>query len=379
MDAIINPAFDQGAILAQNGAKHVQKVVLPGQDPQGQPIMSVLVKRTYDIYFGKACERANQERKLNAADIFYGDPMNSSVQFESDFVPFKLATDVVLNGKIYAPGGYPNMQVTAGLAIDDYKKLISVTGDRVCHFSSGSLPIFEEPKPFSDMELCYERAYGGVDIYSDIRIPFPYLRNPLGCGFAVKNIEKTIEGLPLPNIEEPSDLLTPDRLCCEDFTAWEQQPMPAGLGWLPKTWLPRASFAGIMPGDRAVEQELRQAYTKLVPLEHREMYARTHLPDMNFQFFSGASSGLSLPYLKGNEMIRTLNLTPEGKSMFHLPGDTVKIGLDVGAGIFEPEVVIHTVMIRMEDKQVDIVWRGAVPYPGTDWLPQLNKMDVFIE
>ncbi len=379
MNAILKHTPDQNENLDQNKARLVQKVVLPGQTPEGQPILSVLIKRTYTIHFGKACERAEQDKKLHAADLFYGDPMNTSVQFESDFVPFKLSTDVVLNGKAYAPGGKPAMQISAGVAVGDSKKLITVTGDRICHFCSGSIPIFEEPKLFIKMDLCYERAYGGVDIYTNKRIPFPYLRNPLGCGFAIKNLEKTVEGLTLPNIEDPEALLTPERLCCEEFTAWEQQPMPAGLGWLPKTWLPRANLAGIMPGDRAVEQELRQAYTKLVPLEHRELYAKTQLPDMNFQFFNGASSGLAFPFLKGDEMIRTLNLTPEGKSLFYLPGDTVKIGMDIGSGIVEPEVVIHTVMIDMEEKQIDIVWRGAVPYPGSDWLPQIKKMDVFIE
>ncbi len=379
MNTILDPIPDQSQNLVINGIRLVQKVVLPGQTPEGQPILSVLVKRTYDIYFGETCKRAEQDKKLYAADVFYGDPMNTSVQFESDFIPFKLSTDVVLNGKIYVPDNSPAMQINAGLAVGDSKKLITVTGERICHFRSGLLPIFEDPKPFISMELRYEQAYGGVDIYSDKRIPFPYMRNPLGCGFAVKNIEKVVQGLTLPNIEDPEALLTPERLFCEDFTNWEKQPMPAGLGWLPKTWLPRAQFAGIMPGDRAVEQELRQAYTKFIPSEHRELYAKTHLPDMNFQFFNGASTGLVFPYLKGDEMIRTLNLTSEGKSMFYLPAETVKIGVDIGCGIIEPEVVIHTIMIRMEDKQIDIVWRGAVPYPGTDWLPQIKKMDIFVE
>jgi hypothetical protein len=33
----------------------------------------------------------------------------------------------------------------------------------------------------------------------------------------------------------------------------------------------------------------------------------------------------------------------------------------------------------MEDRQLDVVWRGAVPYPGRDWLPQMRKMEVFID
>jgi len=33
----------------------------------------------------------------------------------------------------------------------------------------------------------------------------------------------------------------------------------------------------------------------------------------------------------------------------------------------------------MEDRQVDLVWRGAVPYPGPDWLPKMKKMEVLIQ
>ena len=363
---------------AINGARPIRKVVLPGQSPEGQHIMSVLIKRTYDIVPGKTCVRSEQDARLYPADIFYADPMNSSVQFESDYVPFKPATDVVLNGTVYSPAARPATQVVAELSVGEQHKRIGITGDRVCQFRAGTLPVFGDPAPFTFMELRYERAYGGVDIYSDTRIPFPYARNPLGRGFAVKNVEKAIQDLPLPNIEDLMDPLIPERLCCEEFTRWEQQPKPAGFGWLPKAWLPRASLAGVLPADRAVEQELRAAYSKLVPAQHRELYAQTQLHDMDFRFFNGASCGLIFPFLDGAELIQAINLTPEGECSFHLPGDTIKIGLDLGTGLAEPDVFLHTVMIRMDERKVDLVWRGAVPYEGPDWLPQMRKMEVHV-
>ena len=85
----------------------VQKVVLPGQTPEGQYVLSVLVKRTYDIRSGSMCQRADQDAKLLAGDVYYDDPMNSPVKYESDFIPFKLATDVVVNATAYAPNGQP--------------------------------------------------------------------------------------------------------------------------------------------------------------------------------------------------------------------------------------------------------------------------------
>ena len=53
--------------------------VLPGQTPQGQFILSVLVKRTYDIVPGGRCTRAETDQKVIPGDVYYGDPMSSTV------------------------------------------------------------------------------------------------------------------------------------------------------------------------------------------------------------------------------------------------------------------------------------------------------------
>lgn len=100
--------------------------------------------------------------------------------------------------------------------------------------------------------------------------------------------------------------------------------------------------------------------------------------DMDFRFFNGASPGLVMPYLRGNENIATANLSPEGIVPFSLPGDRPRIGLDIGQGLKQTTVVIHTVMIHMEEYQVDIVWRGALPYPGPDWLVEMKKLEIVV-
>ncbi|MDO8334623.1 MAG: DUF2169 domain-containing protein [Nitrosomonas sp.] len=360
-------------VLAQG-----QRVVLPGQSPVGEHIMGILLKRTYDIIPNRVCTRAESDKALNAGDVFWGDPMNSTVRYESDFFPYKLATDVVFNGKAYAPNGTPTTSCLVSLRVAGQLRQIQVMGDRVAHFVKGGLPRFTDPKPFTTIDLRYEYAYGGIDVYSDKSIPYPYPRNPLGRGFVVKNSGQSVDHLPLPNLEDPNDLLTPERLCLGEYSQWENQPFPAGFSWFQKTWLPRAKLAGILPADRAIEQQLRQAYAKLVPVEHREAYINNGLPDMDFHFFNGASRGLIFPYLKGGEEIATANLSPAGIVYFYLPNDKPRLGLDIGFGMQEPEVVMHTVMIRMEENQIDLVWRGAVPYPGRDWLPQMRKMEVLV-
>ncbi|MDJ0943331.1 MAG: DUF2169 domain-containing protein [Kiloniellales bacterium] len=354
------------------------RIVLPGQTPEGEYILGVLVKRSYDVVHGKRCARAEGDRPLIAGDQHFGDPMNSTVEFESDFVPFKLATDVVLNGRAFAPKGEAVTELTASLAVGQHRKDIVVIGDRMARHRKGQTPLFTDPEPFTEIELRYERAFGGIDIYSDRKLACPYARNHLGRGFAIRNIKEAVEGLPLPNIEDPQDRLTPERLCIDHFIHMDKLPMPQGFGWFLKYWRPRALLAGVMPADRETEQELRKIYRQAVPPEQLELYDQTELPDMDFRFFNGASQGLALPYLKGDEGIRLSGLAAEGDVVFGLPKERPEIGLDIGSGVQEPDVVLQTVMIRMEERQVDLVWRGAVPYPGPDWLPEMKRMEVLV-
>src|SRR5215472_2647302 len=82
-------------------ARPEELILLPGQSPPGEYILAVLVKRTYEIRPGEPGRRVPEAAKLVKGDMFYGDPKITPVKFESDLVPFKLATDVVLNGKAY--------------------------------------------------------------------------------------------------------------------------------------------------------------------------------------------------------------------------------------------------------------------------------------
>jgi hypothetical protein len=352
--------------------------LLPGQTPEGKYILSVLLKRTYDIVPNQICTRASTDKQLFAGDMHWDDPMNSSVRYESDFIPFKLATDVVLNGKAYAPGGVPTTSCFVSLQVGGTKRQILVTGDRAVTFVEGGVPRFTDPSPFIAMDLRYELAYGGIDVYSDKKTSYPYPRNPMGRGFVVNNSARSLKNLALPNLEDPDERLTPEKLCLEDYTKWEQQPFPAGFGWFPKTWRPRALWAGILPADRAIEQQLRQEYAKLLSGSQREAYLANPLPDMDFRFFNGASRGLVFPFLRGGERVVTENLSQEGALSFSLPSDSPRIGLDIGSGLQESGTVMHSAMIRMEDRQVDLIWRAANPYEGPEWLPQMRKMEVLI-
>jgi hypothetical protein len=53
--------------------------------------------------------------------------------------------------------------------------------------------------------------------------------------------------------------------------------------------------------------------------------------------------------------------------------------MDIGLGEHEPEPVLHTLLIRPDDQQVDLVWRGALEYPGIDWLPEMKRLNVEVQ
>lgn len=363
--------------VAANGGRG-QHALVPGQTPDGEHILSIILKRTYAITDDGRCARAATDRKVLSADKHYDDPMNTSVEFAADFIPFKVATDVAVNGLAYAPGGKATAELIATVTVGGARKDVRVIGNRTAVYRSGTTPQFTDPEPFVTMPLRYELAYGGVDISSDPKMPAAYARNHLGRGYAIRNAPEVIGGLELPNLEDPADVLTPERLCSEHFMHWERQPKPAGVGWTCRNWRPRSTYAGVMPADRALEQELFSMFAKVIPAAQRELFYQTRLPPMDFRFFNGASDGLVFPFMEGTETIRLTNLTPSGDLECALPGERPAISLDLGDGVQDAPVVLHTVMMHAERREVDLVWRAAFPYRGPDWLPEMKKLEVLI-
>lgn len=356
-------------------AEHV--AVVPGRDGDGGHVFAVLVKRTYHLRAGGALRRAEAARALAVVDEYHapGNPERCTVQHESDLVPFKPATDVVLVGRGYAPGGAPAEQMDVELRVGNHRKAVRVTGDRVCAWREGLPPLFSDPRPFTTMELRYERAYGGSDEKSNPDSPFFYPRNLLGRGVALRNVPDAVHGLPLPNLEYAGDPLTPERVVIGDPDAWNDQPLPAGLAWYPKTAYPRCSFVGVVPGTMDPDTVMREERLGLVPERQVALFRQRRLPTFDIRFASGASPGLAVPYLRGDEPVRLTGLTPEGDLAFALPGDVPRLTLDTGTGEEALAPVLHTVCIRTDDGEVDLVWRGARPYPGIDWLPELRRLD----
>jgi hypothetical protein len=353
-----------------------EMAVLPGTAENGRHVFCVLTKRTYAIHGGGAVSRV-ESRPLVPVDIYYddGDAETSTVLYETDLTTYKLATDVIVIAKAYAPGGQPVYQMDVGIQIAGRTKALRITGDRYCLHRQNDVPQFTEPVPFTEMEIRYDRAYGGQDVISDPNLSFYYPRNHRGRGVAIRNIPEVVHGLALPNIEDPSDLLTPERVIIGAYDRWNAQPLPAGFGWFQRTWYPRASFVGAVPGLMDPDTVMREEELGLVPRGQIALARQFKLPSFDLRFNNGGSLGQVLPYLEGTELIRTHGLTPDGALEVVLPGDSPRISLDVGGGEQPLAAVLHTVTLRVEDREVDLVWRGAFEYPGPDWIPKMTKLE----
>lgn len=350
--------------------------VLPGRAADGQHVFSVIVKRSYTVTPAGAVERCDADRPLRLVDEYWdgGDAESSTVQFESETAPYKAATDVVVIGKAHAPQGQPVARMMVGVQVGTTLKTLQVTGDRYCRYREGALPAFTEPEPFAEMEIRYDRAYGGRDERSLPDIPFVYPRNDMGKGVVLRNVREVVEGLPLPNIEDPQDLLTPERLFIEEPGRWHLQPLPQGLGWRQRTWYPRAALLGsypafLEPGTVTVEERMG-----LVPADHIALAKQSRLPPMLAQFANGASFGLMFAQLRGDERIALGGLTPEGALRFGLPGDAPAVTLDIGRGEEQLTASLHTVSIRPDEGELDLVWRAAAPYEGYAALPKITRL-----
>lgn len=352
--------------------------IQPGQDASGTPVFSLLTKRTYDIVPGEAARRASEDQPPRPIDEYWdmGDARTTTVKFEAELAPFKALTDVVFVGKALAPAGKAVHTLDVGLQVEGVgSKIVRVIGNRTCRFQPGRPPLFTDPMPFTEMEIRYDLAYGGKDKRGPGGQPWPYPRNDMGKGVVLKNTKEGVEGLELPCIEDPTDLLTPESLVLDAPEAWPRMPMPAGLGWFQRTWYPRSFFAGAVPGSIAPGTVTKEEHQGHVMKDHIALAKSLKLPGFHPRFLQGASPGLAFPPLSGGESIKLKGLTAEGLLQFRLPGEVPRMVLDIGFGPKTLEPVLHSVIIRGEDRQVDLVWRGSQPYPGLEWLAEMKTLE----
>ena len=309
--------------------------LIPGLDKDGYDYAVVIMKGNFQITPNQArLVLADEPATIFQGDEHYGEPPDTSVRYESDTAMLKRGTDIVVNGHAYAPGKHAVLAQDVSLQVGAVKKTCRVFGDR--HWEK-SLTEWDHSQPakFERMPLLYENAYGGVAAGSDNQNPTASPSNPLGKGYIGPKAKPT-EGLPLPNIEDPRNLIQ----------KWQDRPPLAGFGFISRGWQPRIALAGTYD---AHWQKKRQP---LLPM------------DFDDRYFNGAHPDLVTPApLAGGEHVILTNLSDSGVLEFDLPvwRDPVTVFMKGSKALFQP--ILDTVVMEPDKLSVQITWRATVPCP----------------
>ncbi len=358
--------------------------LVPGYAPNTAPILSVLAKRTYTLKNSERGVYSEKQKAFFESDVIgiEGRPQIDPTLHESDLVAFKLATDVIVHGKAHSPKGKKAFYLDLSVQVGQLpKKIVRVFGERHV-FVTGSGIEFSETKPFDSVDLSYANAYGGIDSLSDEATRHQFPKNPWGLGFVVKNNPKALQDLLLPSQEDPRQLLSPKSLVIEKYENWKSAPEPQSFGYTGRTFYSRLMLSGLSP-DAQVRSEFERQNQLQKTSEigtSKASQPPSPLPLVNPAFYSGASNGLCVPYLRGDEEIRLIHFDADHPQFTcKLPGERPTAWLDLGKGPVELGMVLHTVEIFKEENQVSLVWRGCAQYAGPESLQKVTQLDFGVE
>jgi hypothetical protein len=310
--------------------------IMPGIDTSGRDLITVAVKGTFSLDPARdPLPPADEQLPLVWADTHWGEPGVSSVKHESEACPLKSSTDVVLIGQAYAQRGSKD-GCDVSLTVGPLTHLVRVFGDRRWHRSTGSWKI-SSPEPFESIPLVYERAFGGADTTpTDLGRHVHERRNPIGTGMAASDANARLDGLALPNLEDPAKLIR----------TWDDRPAPVGFGFIGRGWSPRIDLAG------TYDDQWMNDRAPLLP------------GDFDARFHNGAHPRLISPsYLEGGEPCEVRGATRDGLVRFSVPRRRFEILWCIRDNWSSASTHLDTVIIETDERRLTSIWRSTVPCP----------------
>ena len=347
----------------------------------GKSYLCVTARRCYSFRNGAVAEPIADTTPLAEEPEYVDSTTSSAERLVSDidfFAGTKPATDVLLRGTAYShQGPVPCFDVI--LRVGPIAKTLRIHGDRTIRLEKGDSLSSFPPVPRASLPLIWDHAYGGRDEYAEKAL-FPsgsgepelgtlsYPRNPAGCGFFIDMDRERMAGAPMPNIEDPLDPITPDRLVAPTYGAWIDCPAAACFEPIDIFTFPRAVFC-IPATFETPRRSLYEEKVGFIQLEEirRRMEAWNGLVDP--RAFNCAPAGLSQARLKGDERVELFRLHEQYETcVFHLPADRPRLLLEPpGVNTRELAPSLQTVLIEPDRDCVTLTWAGtlevAVPYP----------------
>jgi hypothetical protein len=356
--------------------------------------MALVLKRTYRISVDGRCSLADQQIPIEAGSPNYDpDAPPSSVSppcWDSDLLAFKPATDVIVQGHAYAYG--QRTMVDTELRVGKLLRVVRVFGERHCEGLNGKLR-FSSPQPFEKMALRYDHAYGGYDATAmarhlnpvlkslaarepkwrlDRNTRFHYPRNPSGVGYLIESDTESVARTRLPNLEFPSDPVTPERLALRDTRAWLGAPLPAGFDWYDPGWFPRLAFLGLRADYALPVEPIPEVARGWVPpdlLAKPSCIAQA----WDTRFFQAASPGLSFTGFDFEAEFTLRNLFPDAsEARVCLPGKPPKVVIEITPmQKLETQTRLNAVVIQPDFRRLILVWSARVKVQRPYAEPQL--------
>lgn len=297
-------------------------------DKDGRRHWIVVVKGTFTIHPDGSTSLAEEQQDPALAPVHRGDPATSSLLYDSDMVLDKPGTDIVLNATAYAPHRRPTTEVNVGLRLGSLHKVLTVQGDRVYERSLTGIVAPSPPRPFVELPIVYERAYGGFDDSS----PDPakqklFDANPVGVGVAAN--AAFLVGKTAANVEYPG--------------AAPGTRGAAGFGAICSHWSPRREHAGTYDARWAAQRK------PLLPEDFDERFFMCAPLDQRIQ-----------PHLRVGEPLELVNLTPGGALRVTLPkiylAFTTEFAAYTGRTPMEHRAKLHSVIVEPDQARVMMVW-----------------------
>ncbi len=306
-----------------------------GMEPSGREILVVAIKGTFNIpQDGSEPQLMDEQVPLVDADVYTGEPGHSAPLYEVDYAPYKSRCDVLLNGSAYAPGGKPVKKMSVRLRVGLMVKEFDVIGDRVWQVRKIGYRQ-SSPQPFTEMPISYNRAFGGSDDkHPDTSKHSAYMPNTAGRGYHVNKNRELMDNAPLPNTEERGKpVIQP---------AGNYRPMSFGV--IARNWEPRYRLAG------TYDQDWIDNVFPFLPA------------DFNAAYYQAAPVDQQIDFLKGNEMVELINLTPQGKTVFHLPKHEIPVTFFLKkGGKDEKQAMADTLVLEPDLGRFTITWRAHIP------------------
>jgi len=275
--------------------------------------------------------------------------------------------DVLLEGSA-VPRVHQAATTTVSLAVGDWSWSAAVFGVRRAVGVAGHIAI-GDPMPIDrPVPIAFETAFGGeAPSSADVALALDreidsarvYPRNPFGLGYRHGRVES---GWYLPQIEDPADLLTDQRLERIADEGWEAGPLPWCLDEVHAATFPRAAWIGMGPDVVAPESlaEVRRGWlAERTPDKHSGRIEPCFLQD--------ASPWAWLAELRAGTLVEATGCLPRGATFaIELP-QWPRVIVTMGGRDQEVGIRPARITVRPDMRDVIVTWVGEIEIPpGTD-------------